>query len=422
MRLTGKLTVRQIEGMNEPGRYSDGRGAFGLSLLVHANADGTTSKYFTQRLKIADKWTSLSLGKHPIRTLKDARLMALENARAVDGGEDPRKPRGTGVNGGKSFSDMTEGYYQSAVKDWKDGDDGHYAKMWMGGMKNHVLPKIGSMAVDEIGIGDVKGIIASLWADKRATAEHTYRRMKVVFDWAVSEGHIKANPCSPAVLAGFSKAKRQKSHHKSVHHADLHAVLDDIRASDAHEAVIDVLEFIALTGVRSNEARGATWGEIDLCGTIDGPTWTIPASRMKGGIEFRVPLSDAALAVLSRSERTTTSRADGYGDSDDNDLLFPSPRGKVLHAYALGRVFKDLDIPSTTHGFRASFRNWCGDNAIDRDLAESALAHVRHGVEGAYYTSDLFERRRELMERWGGYLTDHHRAGSSTSRKLVSVA
>ena len=56
------------------------------------------------------------------------------------------------------------------------------------------------------------------------------------------------------------------------------------------------------------------------------------------------------------------------------------------------------------HGFRSSFRDWCGETRPEgREVAERALAHVVRGVEGAYARSDLLERRRLLMEAWGAF-------------------
>ena len=57
------------------------------------------------------------------------------------------------------------------------------------------------------------------------------------------------------------------------------------------------------------------------------------------------------------------------------------------------------------HGFRSSFRDWCAETGVARDLAESALSHSLGGtVETAYLRSDLAEQRRELMQGWGDYV------------------
>ena len=59
---------------------------------------------------------------------------------------------------------------------------------------------------------------------------------------------------------------------------------------------------------------------------------------------------------------------------------------------------------ATVHGFRSTFRDWCADTGKPREIAEAALAHARDGVEGAYFRSDLFERRRALMQQWADFI------------------
>ena len=51
------------------------------------------------------------------------------------------------------------------------------------------------------------------------------------------------------------------------------------------------------------------------------------------------------------------------------------------------------------------------------DLVEAALAHrVQNPVEAAYARSDLFERRRRLMDEWAAYLTGERRPEESSPR------
>ena len=155
------------------------------------------------------------------------------------------------------------------------------------------------------------------------------------------------------------------------------------------------LRFLVLTAARSGEARGALWTEIDM----DGAEWRIPAVRMKAHTEHRIPLSEAALDALRQARR--------FGD--DSGLVFPSSRkvGRPLSDMTLTKVLRDAGLAdrTTVHGFRSSFRDWCAETGKPRELAEAALAHTVGGVEGAYFRSDLFERRRRLMDEWATFLT-----------------
>ena len=130
--------------------------------------------------------------------------------------------------------------------------------------------------------------------------------------------------------------------------------------------------------------------------------WRIPGERMKSGAEHRVPLSYAALEVLERARVLDV----GSG------LVFPSPirAGRPLSNVTLTKVLRTtgLAAKATVHGFRSTFRDWCADTGKPRQVAEAALAHAVPGVEGAYFRSDLFERRRRLMDSWAAYLTVSH--------------
>ena len=156
-----------------------------------------------------------------------------------------------------------------------------------------------------------------------------------------------------------------------------------MEASQASLVAKRCLRFLVLTAVRSGEVRGAVWSEIDL----DAREWRIPGARMKSGAEHRVPLSNAALAVLEQA-RTL---------KDESDLIFPSPlkKGRPLSDMTMTKLLRDVRLAerATVHGFRSSFRDWCAETDKPRELAEAALAHTVGGVEGAYFRSDLIRLR-----------------------------
>ena len=138
--------------------------------------------------------------------------------------------------------------------------------------------------------------------------------------------------------------------------------------------------------------RGARWVEIDLA----GGEWTIPAERMKQRREHRVPLSARAREILAEVREHSVG----------SERVFSSVRGRTLKDFALSGLLRELDIPAVPHGFRSSFRDWAAEcTDAPHAVMEAALAHVvRNKVEAAYARSDLFERRRVLMEDWGRYL------------------
>jgi integrase len=153
------------------------------------------------------------------------------------------------------------------------------------------------------------------------------------------------------------------------------------------------LEFAILTAARSGEVLGARWDEVSL----EEKVWTVPATRMKGGREHRVPLSDRTVAILEVLLEARLS-----------DFVFPGfKRGLPLSNMALEAVLRRAKVDVTTHGFRSSFRDWAGDStAFARDVVEAALAHaIANKTEAAYRRSDALEKRRKLMAAWAAYCT-----------------
>ena len=122
---------------------------------------------------------------------------------------------------------------------------------------------------------------------------------------------------------------------------------------------------------------------------------------MKAGIEHRVPLSDAALAVL---ERVRSLR-------DESDLIFPSPARprRPMSDMTLTKVMRDTGLAAraTVHGIRSSFRTWASEQTdAPHAVMELSLAHtVGTAVEQAYARSDLLARRRKLMQQWADFLS-----------------
>ena len=190
---------------------------------------------------------------------------------------------------------------------------------------------------------------------------------------------------------------RTKAHHPALHYSQVADAIRRVCESDAELVTKLSFEFLALTVTRSNNVRGAEWREVD----IDSRTWTIPAARMKGtemtAGEHRVPLSDRAMAVLAEAQALWS----------DSEWIFPGPRsGRPLSDSTHSTLLRDLGVPAVPHGFRSSFKDWCIEQTdTPWAVGEAALAHtLGNSTEIGYARSDLFERRRGLMDEWAAYL------------------
>ena len=379
----GQLNAAVVRGLTKPGRYGDGG-----TLFLNIAPGG--SKSWIQRLAIDGKRHDIGLGGFPLVTLAEAREAAFENRRLARRGDDPlatkRRARAP------TFREAAERAFEANRARWRNSKT---SSNWLQGMAKRVLPVLGDVRVDAIGREDVLRILTPIWTGKPEIARKLRGRIRAVLAWAQAHGHVEVNVAGEAIDGALPAMPAVKTHFRALPHPEVGAALQTIQTSRASLSSQSCLRFVVLTACRSGEARLATWDEVDL----EARTWRVPASRMKGGAEHRVALSDAALEVLE-SVRPLRDRS---------DLLFPSPSrpGKPLSDMTLTKVLRDTELAdrAQVHGFRSSFRDWCADTGKPREIAEAALAHTVGGVEGAYFRSDLFERRRRLMVQWAAYVT-----------------
>ncbi len=380
----GRLNAAMVRGLTKPGRYGDGG-----TLFLNVAPGG--SKSWIQRLAIDGKRHDIGLGGFPLVTLAEAREAAFENRRLARCGGDPLAAKRRAK--APTFREAAERTFEANRARWRNNKT---TANWLQGMAKRVLPVLGDMRVDAIGREDVLRILTPIWTSRPEIARKLRSRIRAVLAWAQAHGHVEHNVASEAIDGALPAMPAVKAHFRALPHPEVAAALDTIATSRASVSARACLRFVVLTACRSGEARLATWNEIDM----EARTWRVPASRMKGGAEHRVALSEAALAVLE-SVRPLRDRS---------DLAFPSPTrpGKTLSDMTLTKVLRVTGLAgrATVHGFRSSFRDWCADTGKPREIAEAALAHTVGGVEGAYFRSDLFARRRRLMDQWAQYVTD----------------
>ena len=378
-----RLSATFVKTVTRPGRYGDGRGSHGLSLLVKPMKFGGHSRTWSQRLRIHGKPVSIGLGSFPVVTLADARKAALENRRALAGGNDPRSSVPT-------LAQASESVLAIHSASWKDG--ARSAQIWRNSLRDYVLPQLGRTRVDRITTADIMAALLPHWSTKHETMRRIKQRLSRIFRWAVAEGYRTDDPAGVTLDAALPRNGRSTRHFAALPHGEVAAAIETVRNSEAWPGTKAAFEFLVLTACRSGEVRLSQWREVDL----DAGIWTIPADRSKTGREHKVPLAPRALAVLGDARRL----------SGGEGLIFPSVTGKPLSDATLSKLLREQGIQGVPHGFRSSFRDWCGETGQPREVAEACLAHaVRSKVEAAYARSDLLNRRRVLMQAWAEYLS-----------------
>ena len=279
---------------------------------------------------------------------------------------------------------------------WKAG--GRNADSWQTTLREYACPQLGGKGVDQITTADVMAVLLPIWTSKHATAQKVRQRIGTVMKWAIAQGYRNDNPAGDALTAALPKRSAAVRHQRALPHGEVADAIAAVRVSAAWAGLKLVFEFLVLTATRSAEARLITWEEIDLGDRV----WTLPAARTKAGREHRVPLCSRAVEIVDDARRLGVGRTAGAAAG----LVFPSQRGKAIADARLSGVLQQLGIGAVPHGFRSSFRDWASERTDHpREVIEAALAHVvRNRTEAAYARSDLFERRRRLMDDWMHYL------------------
>ena len=381
------LSAAFCRSVSQPGRYCDGNG-----LYLHVEPSG--ARRWVQRLVIHGKAHALGLGSFHLVPLAQAREQALGNRRVARAGGDPRAAsrRADGV---PTFEEAAAKVVAIHGAAWKAGSGN--ADRWQYTLRQYVHPRLGAKAVDAVTTADVMAVLLPIWTRKHATAQQVRQRIGTVMKWAIAQGYRNDNPAAEAVTAALPKRPAPTEHRRALPHAEVAGAVAAVRSSTAWTGVKLAFEFLVLTAARSAEVRLATWEEIDQGRLV----WAIPASRMKTAREHRVPLCSRAVEVLQQARRLRVDLA-----AAPRGIVFPSRRGKVLRDQSLSGLMPTLGIAAVPHGFRSSFRDWASERTDHpREVIEAALAHVvQNKVEAAYARSDLFERRRRLMDDWAAYL------------------
>ena len=375
-----------------PGLHFVG-GVAGLALQVLP----TGGRSWVLRMTIGTKRRDMGLGGFPDVTLAGAREAARIARAKVKQGIDPIEEARANVSQLKATQAAAVTFRQCALKyiesheaTWKNPKS---PAQWRNTLETYAYPVMGELLVRDVELTHVLAALEPIWSEKTPTATRLRGRIEKVLDWAtVRQYRHGVNPARwkghlDTLLAAPKKISVTE-HHEALPVADMGAFMQRLRKTNGTGA--KALEFAILTAVRSGEVRGALWSEIDLNAAL----WTIPAERMKMKKAHRVPLSDAALAVLRSQERI-----------DGNPLVFPALRGGVLSDMTLTLILRRMCVPAVPQGFRSTFRDWAAERTnYPRDAAEMALAHaIGDKVEAAYRRGDLFDKRTRMMADWAAF-------------------
>lgn len=396
-----ELGALAVSRLKEPGTYPVGKVA-GLYLQVSSE----TARSWVLRVKVGEKRREIGLGAYPTVSLKEAHLKAAAEREKIKNGIDPVLARREAKSRIKAeqatevtFADAARAYMATKLSEWKNPK---HADQWKNTLETYAHPVIGRLHLRHIQREHVMQVLEPIWLEKNETASRLRGRIEAILNWGKVKGYRDGeNPAAwrgnlENLLAKPSKVQKVRNH-PAVPLAEMADFMRKLRAIEGSSA--RCLEFAILTAARSGEARGARFSEIDWNTNV----WRVPPERMKAKKEHRVPLSSDAVKLLKSLPRV-----------DDQDLIFPSPRGKVLSDMAMLMLVRRIGVDAVPHGFRSTFRDWAGEMTnYPRELAEVALAHVKgDATEAAYWRSDVLEKRRRMMDDWAKFISRPFKSGT----------
>jgi len=380
-RKTNRLTAISIDRMKAQGRFADGGGLW-------LNVTHTGSKSWVFRWTRKGKVREMGVGPFPAVSLANARRKVFEYREMVANGLNPKFERDR--QDGKTFGEVADTFLEDMKARWTTEKS---RNQWKSSLNDYCSP-IRNRLVAEIETSDVLKILNPIWSVKAETASRVRMRIESVLDYAKAKGWREAD--NPARWRGHlsnilpARQSHTKRHHPAMEYGDLPDFIVRLRGSEALAA--RALDLLILTASRTSEVLKAEWSEFNLNKAI----WVIPAERMKAKRDHRIPLTDDALEILKPLYECRVS-----------DFVFPGQKlGRPLSGMAMEMLLRRMKVTEVTvHGFRSTFRDWCGDKtSFPREIAEAALAHsVGSAVELAYRRSDALEKRRQLMNAWADY-------------------
>ena len=390
-----RLTALTVSRMKTPGLFADGGG---LYLRVGRNG----SKSWSFRFMLHGRAREMGFGSLLRVSLADARKKASDARESLGAGKDPLTQRhieniervaSEKLAAARSitFDQCADAYINVHQAAWRNEK---HRQQWRNTLSTYVSPVFGATPVQNLDTDNVIKVLEPIWNKKTETARRLRGRVEVILDWAKVRGY--RNGENPArwrghlshLLPSWTKVRPVK-HHAALPYTEVPAFMAELHEVEGIAAL--ALEFLILTAARTGEVIYACWHEVDLKRQV----WIVPAERMKGQREHRVPLSDGAVKILNRSKLF------------NGDYIFPGRvSGESLSNMAILMLLARMDRGDVTaHGFRSTFRDWAAEQTeFANEVVEMALAHsIGNKTEAAYRRSDLFEKRRALMSAWGDF-------------------
>jgi integrase len=404
-RARNRLTAVAVRNLDEAGYHHDGGG-------LYLQVSPTKTKSWVLRYTLNKSVRYMGLGSAADWTLAEARERAHKYRQLLADGIDPqtfreqerlhRTAQETEASRlRRTFAECAKEYHEANADDWKNAK---HKDQWINTLTTYAFPVFGKTPMSQLTRDQIRAALLPIWKTKAETASRVMQRIRTVVNYGAAMGYSngldseqwdqlkKTLPKNSKQLAG--------EQHPSCPYGQVGALLHAVMHGTSSDAVKLAFAFIVLTAARSGEVRFAVWEEIDL----DARMWTIPKERMKGDRVHTVPLSKAALSILTRAKELRPELF--TGKNKPTGLIFTNVNGGAFSDMTFTQVLRRMKVEHTMHGFRASFRTWgAAITTYEHEMLEFALAHVvGDKTVRAYQRSDMVEKRHQLMQDWADYI------------------
>lgn len=394
MNLTDKA-IRNLKPKEKSYKVYDGSGC---SLFIQVNKTG--SKTFGAKGRHDGRAKSLSFGKYPNMTLKEARIAARHAQELLSQGIDPNALKKASKRAKAAGTDNTS--LETIGRQWHDQQSLQWtdihSKNVLGRLERDLFPELGRCAIAEI---SQTQILAALRKIEARGALETARRVlgntKAIFDYARGAGLIENDPTYRVEKA--LKPVRKQHLAAVTEPREVSKLLKSIDAYSGTLVVESALKFAALVFQRPGEIRHARWIDINF----ESSEWKFKPSKSKYAALHDVPLARQTVELLRRLHPVT-----GH-----SEFVFPNARSKnrAMSNNAILAALRRMDIPKETmcgHGFRAMARTILEEElGFSFFVIEQQLAHTIRDPLGRAYNRTTFKKDRiRMMQDWADFLDD----------------
>jgi integrase len=364
----------------------------GLLLEVHPSG----KKVWRFRYRLSGRREKLTIGPYPAVGLKEARQRRDVAERMVAQGQSPAttKQRDKALEkrtGGKiqTFEDLAKVWVDRVLRHATDrpGQDQTY-------LTRDLIPRIGKLKPDEVSANDI-------WSAAEAVADRGHpqaaRRVrgvaKRVFDFALSQGLVRANPAASIKPTHIAPAR---SRDRVLSSTEIKVFLSAVLTSSLTRSHKLALHFLLLVPARKGELLKARQSEINLA---EG-TWDIPEGNSKNGAPIRHKLPKQALVLAKELIEL----------AGQSDWLLPSDRRgghQHISESTLNAALKGVKGPKDIwiHDLRRTVRTGLSElGGVPDAVAELCLNHRPTGIRGVYDRSERLQERARALQRWANHV------------------